>query len=178
MSCRASIPARRVRRLARDAATAGGPRTRSARLLAGVVLVAACGVGGSNATAPSAETADMSAMFLENTWFTPGRASASYRDQVLSFSGNDGWYTVSVVLQGVGGPGSYSVTPGNPEGSYATVTGAGKAYSSLLGGGGQVVVDSLWTSGASGTFAFTVLNPTNPHQDVIVVKDGVFHVRF
>jgi hypothetical protein len=144
--------------------------------VAGILLAGSCRIGG-EATAPNSETADMSGSLRENTWFSIGPAHATYQDQVLSFSGSDGWYALYVVLQRVGGPGTYSVTAGNPDGSHADATGADKTYSTLWGGSGQVVVDSLSATGASGTFFFTVLNPLD-HRDNIRVQNGVFHVTF
>lgn len=179
MSCHATKTAPRVRGLTRRSPAPGRDLRRGSLFLAGILLAAACGLGGSDATAPSADTADMSATFLENTWITMGRASASYRDQVLSLSGNDGWYTLQIVLENVDGPGRYSIFASGANSSYATIIGGGKTWSTIwTGNPGSVVVDSLTATRASGTFFFSVATASDPHNDGFRVQNGMFHVRF
>lgn len=104
---------------------------------------------------------------------------ATHQNGVLSFAGAqfNGSTNKQINITGmISAPGTYNFGIGGAVATYAdATTGSVVAYTATSG---SVIVDTLDANGASGTFAFTGLNPSPAPGTTIQVTNGVFDVEF
>ncbi len=112
-------------------------------------------------------------------WCGSGFVRASHSNGFFSLAAFDA--TAGAITFGLGqvtGPGTYSVTYLNPNGSSVIVaTPLGQGWNTFLPGGtGTVTIDVLTATRAAGTFSFEAVGATGGASGKFVLTDGKFDV--
>ena len=139
-------------------------RRRSVLLSAALLFAAACGssdsssVTGTNNNNGGSQTGPITATLDGKSW-AGASASASYSSSIAAFAGYEisSGTTISAAAH-VTGPGTYSLSFGNPNAGIAIITQSGASWSTAYqGGGGTLVITTLTTNHLVATFSFDAL---------------------
>lgn len=140
-----------------------------------LVLAAGCSSDdGNGLTTPGTGSGSMAARVDGATW-TARSITASYLGGMLSLSGTDGTYTISLAAT-VQGPAVQDLTEGTGFGAIAE--GASTWYAVGEGGTGTMSISALTSSGATGTFSFTAGPLPGGTGGTRSITSGTFDVRF
>jgi hypothetical protein len=148
----------------------------SVRLLALPLLLAGViGCKGSDNTLPGA-TGSVSASINGTSWTSSMIVQGSYTGNALFFGGMDGNQTqIFVTVPSITVGGTYDIGAGRPGAGVVTI--AGQSWSSnVVGGSGTVIVNTLTSTHAAGTFTFTGIAAVGTSAKT--VTNGTFDVTF
>jgi hypothetical protein len=107
--------------------------------------------------------------------------AAQYTNTGLIISGADNSNPPHALGLGVAAvaPGTYQITLPNPTANASWTVGPSTWQASLIGGSGTVTITSLTSTGAAGTFSFTMVAvPNTAASGSKAITDGVFNVTF
>jgi hypothetical protein len=157
---------------------------RLARRLSAIFLlsIAACGgsdsITGTNSNCGTTTT--ISATIDGTAWCSPAAAVNHANNSIIAVAGIDLGLTASVSFGVVApSPGTYSVAFGNQTFGSATITEAGKGWSSALQGGtGSVTFTTLTANHVVGTFAFDAVGASGGATGTVHVTNGKFDITF
>jgi hypothetical protein len=157
-----------------------------------LIAIPACGANGtsgfsSGPTTPSGSLAHgtMSATIGGLPWVATVSLTATFDGKVLSLVGADSTTVLSVAISSPGSPvpnlaiGTYGIGLNSPTTATLSLTAATAEtfVANASGGFGSVVLDTLTSTGASGSFSFTLL-PTVGAGASEGVVNGLFNVTF
>jgi hypothetical protein len=128
----------------------------------------------------------MTARIDGGAWTATAVVGGTYTGGILSIAGGDSASQTIGFALSVSGPGTYSITNLNGLNFVLTIPTAGQSVAPVwlsvitqAGSSGTLTINSLSTTGASGTFAFvgTAVSGT-PATGSRNVTEGTFNVRF
>ena len=144
-------------------------------LLLAAVACSSDNTGGNNNT-----NGTMSASIDGQAWTGNLATAATYQNNILAFAGTNNSFQINITLTGVTGTGT--ITLGSGQLSIATVATVSTSpqtwLTSATGGTGSVVITSLSSTGASGTFSFTGVAAGGGATGTKAVTSGQFNVTF
>jgi hypothetical protein len=118
---------------------------------------------------------------VDGSAWTSTVTAAQYSNGSLIISGADTSSPTRAFGLGVtaGAPGTYQATLPSPAASASWTVGSATWQASLVGGSGSVTITSLTSTGASGTFSFSLVPiPGTSASGNKTVTDGTFNVTF
>jgi hypothetical protein len=122
----------------------------------------------------------MSATIDGQAWTGNLATAATYQNNILAFAGTNNSFQINITLTGVTGTGT--ITLGSGQLSIATVATVSTTpqtwLTSSTGGSGSVVITSLSSTGAAGTFSFTGVAAGGGATGTKAVTSGQFNVTF
>jgi hypothetical protein len=154
------------------------------------LAVAACGGGDGNPAQPggsgsgsggSLSTKGTLTCLVDGVSYTGGINSATYTNGVLNIASNSASLTLAVGFAARGGVGTIQVSSGNVSVSVITTNGStvtGSWLGTNIGGTGSVTINTLTSTGASGTFSFTAPAAGSGATGIKTVTSGVFSATF
>jgi hypothetical protein len=147
-----------------------------------VLSVAACGGSDSvTGTTSNCGTATTISATIDGTpWCSPAAAASRGSNNIIAVAGIDLGLTASISF-GVVAPatGTFSLAPGNNTFGSATITNAGKGWSSALQDGtGTVTFTTLTANHVVGTFAFDAVGASGGATGTVHVTGGKFDITF
>lgn len=157
---------------------------RLARPLSAIFLLSIAACGGSDSvtgTSGSCATATTISATIDGTaWCSPAAGVSRAANNIIAIAGIDLGITASVSFGVVASaPGTFSVGFGNSTFGSATVTKAGKGWSSALQGGtGSVTFTTLTANHVVGTFAFDAAAASGGATGTVHVTNGKFDITF
>lgn len=107
--------------------------------------------------------------------------SAGYTNVGLVISGADNSNPTRSFGLGIAAisTGTFQITPQNPVGNATWTVGSATWQMNVSGGDGTITITSLTSTGASGTFSFTMVPlPNTSATGTKTITDGVFNVTF
>lgn len=162
-------------------------RTRPRPILAiGLLaLTAACGssdkVTGTGSTGTTIKLAhgSLSAKINGTAWQANLGLNASYNGNVLAIGATaTTGETLGIGVAVLNGPGTYAIGPLSATNAELYTTAGGGWAATLAQGSGSVTISKISSTGASGTFTFTMTPANTGGAGVKTLTDGVFDVTF
>jgi uncharacterized protein DUF6252 len=168
-------------------------------LLVSIVALGGCGSSSSSNSTPTTPTApttpttpnahgSMSATINGAAWSSSSSIAPTYQVDILTLAGlQQGGQALTIILSFVPTnttpliPGVYNITPALPNVQLGvTFLNSGslfRANATLGEGSGSITLSTLTSTGATGTFAFTLV-PSGGGPGSLQVTNGVFNVTF
>ena len=156
--------------------------TRPALAIALVALAAACGssdkVTGNDTGDIKLAHGSMSAKVDGKVWRASLGLNAAFSQNILAIGGTDQTgQTLGFGVAVLKGTGTYAIAPLSA--ANATLYSAGSSWAATLAqGSGTITVNTITSTGASGTFSFTLAPVNQSSLGNRTVTDGVFNVTF
>ena len=151
-------------------------------LVLATTLALACGGGGTgpDGTPNNNTNTKVITATINGTAFTATTVSGAYLGGSLSINGTSNQRSISISAIGLNGPGTYSLTRGNPNSALAQIGGdaAAGTFSTGFGGAGSITLTTAVLGHIKGTFTFTAYTVAGGGlgQPVVTVQNGVFDI--
>jgi hypothetical protein len=114
-------------------------------------------------------------------WTAAAPLAAAYNGGVFALGGsNSQLTTIAFAVITNGQPGTYPIGPTIPTNGILTIGASGPTWiASAQGGSGSIIITSISTTGATGTFSFNMIaNGTSGSTGTKTVTNGAFNVTF
>ena len=157
-------------------------RTRRIPLAVAAALAIGCGGGSTNpdGTPNTNGNTKVLTATINGTAFTATTVSGAYLNGSISINGYNNQRSLTISAIGLNGPGTYSLTRGNPNSALAQIIGDAVAgtFSTGFGGAGSITLTTAVLGHIKGTFTFTAYTVAGGGlgQPVVTVQNGTFDI--
>ena len=157
-------------------------RRQQIAIIVAAALIVGCGSSGTgpDGTGNTNTSTKVLTATINGTAFTATTVSGAYFNGTISINGSSNQRSLTISAIGLNGPGTYSLTRGNPNSALAQVIGdaAAGTYSTGFGGAGSIKLTTAVLGHIKGTFTFTAytVNGGGLGQPVVTVQNGTFDI--